>query len=904
VQPVQQPWQFTQAAVPAEGSGANRVLLYFADAAEQRHWMTDRLLRRSGLQREAFRLVAMDTVGPLDLPEFVRREGLQVVVPMGGLPLKQLLNVPPGDLLRWFLRVVPFGWATIVPCLAPSMLLPFQGAQVGPDDLVDDLLNEAEERLLHPPRYTLACSLALHRAVALAIEGWMPADVQAERRYLRDPSPAEFRQWADVALRADTLAFDIETNYHQRRQERSDSDLGLDKDNQIVRISFASAPGVAVSVPFTGQHLDIVAELLASPLAKVGWNSWQFDQPLLKVAGYPLAGVHYDGQDAWHLLQSDLPKGLEHVSAHYCPRQLPWKHLGGDPQQAAEYSCLDADLTWRIWQGIQADLQRTGQWDFYLDTVRLMPILREAGDRGICIDTAKQAALRETFTAELAGELRALQGEIPAGLVTPDLRTRPTPIEGWRWEPVESTTTVKACADCGKVRVNRKHACKVAPGLWRMTDVAVPATKYRAVLEDDASPTAVREWVKDWGFNPGSTPQLKAYALMRGHELGYNPKTHQDSLDTKQLERLARQHRDPIYTRTVTTKKISKALSTYVDSIVPRADGRVGTTYVNAPSTWRLASRNYNLQNQPKRGGNKWAKQARGMFLPSPGHVFVQADYSAIEAVLVGWFMGDADYIALAKRSIHAYVCALELGWVTDPSTFTPDMASTIKAQHGALYDRIKTVVHGSNYGMSPYLMWKSMETMFPTLALAQQSQDALFRALPGLKAWQFQVRAQAQKEAYLENPWQVRHYFYDVFTWASDAEGRLQYTREGDPKVKLGKDAKRATAFLPQSSAGCVMRETLALVGESWLRPYMPAAVSVHDSILLDVPAALEEAATAELTAIMTRPIARLNGLQIGIEVERGLDWLHMDKVAAVPLLDGHNGLVGAASPTTEAVA
>jgi hypothetical protein len=72
-----------------------------------------------------------------------------------------------------------------------------------------------------------------------------------------------------------------------------------------------------------------------------------------------------------------------------------------------------------------------------------------------------------------------------------------------------------------------------------------------------------------------------------------------------------------------------------------------------------------------------------------------------------------------------------------------------------------------------------------------------------------------------------------------------------------------------------------------------MPAAVSVHDSILLDVPLALEDAAVAELSAIMTRPIARLNGLQIGVEVERGLDWLHMDKVAALPLLDGNNGLV-----------
>jgi hypothetical protein len=141
-----------------------------------------------------------------------------------------------------------------------------------------------------------------------------------------------------------------------------------------------------------------------------------------------------------------------------------------------------------------------------------------------------------------------------------------------------------------------------------------------------------------------------------------------------------------------------------------------------------------------------------------------------------------------------------------------------------------------------------------------------------------------------------VRHYFFDVFTWAYDDEGRLQYLQDGSPKVKPGKDSKRATAFLPQSSAGCVMRDTLLAVGETWLGGYLPAAVSVHDSILLDVPRALAERAAADLTAIMTRPQPRLNGLQIGVEVEQGDNWLDMVSIAKVPMLDGSNGLATSA--------
>lgn len=894
--PVQKPWQSASAQpAPLEGSGANGVLLYFANGAEQTHWMVERLLKRAALDRQAFRLAAMDSVDPLALPDLVVREGLKVVVPMGGAALRAVLHQPPSDLLRWFLRVVPYGWATVVPCLAPSMLLPFTGAAAD-DQQVDDLLNEAEDRLLHPPRYTMAAMLALRRAVDVAAGTYVPADIEAERRFLRDPQPSVFAQWARAALAsAAPLAFDIETNYHLKRQEQSDSDLGLDKDNQIIRISFAYGPGLAASVPFEGQYLGTIAELLGSSAEKIGWNSWQFDQPMLLAAGYPLGGVHHDAQDGWHLFQSDLPKGLESVSAHYCPRQRPWKHLGSDPGQAAEYSCIDADVTWRIWAGLRADLERAGQWDFWREQVALMPLLREAGRRGIVIDTAKQAALRADFEVEIAQVLRELQGHVPPALFPSELRARPTAREGWAWLPVESTTKVLSCVDCGKIRVNKKHACKVAPGVWKMGHVELPSTKYRPTLLSTASPDAVRDWVRDWGFNPGSTEQLRAYARMRGHALGYNPKTGQESLDTKQLEHLARKHGDPIYAKVVQVKKISKALSTYVESFKPRHDGRVPTTYVNAPSTWRLASRAYNLQQIPKRGTNPWAKKARSMFTASPGHRLVQMDFSAIESVLVGWFMGDAAYIHLAKQSLHAYIAAHRLGKVHSPADFTSAIADWVKDEHEELYSLMKRTSHLSAYGGTPYIMWKTDEVTYPTLASAQQAQQIIFEALPGLKPWQFSVRARAQKEGFLVNPWGVRHYFFDVFTWAYDGEGKLQYLRDGSPKVKNGKDANRATAFLPQSSAGCIMRDVLRALGDTWMREYMPAAVSVHDAILLDVPKAKEEAAIADLADLMTRPIAKMNGLQIGVEVEVGDNWLEMKKVGKVPMLEGQNGLVSA---------
>jgi DNA polymerase I-like protein with 3'-5' exonuclease and polymerase domains len=52
---------------------------------------------------------------------------------------------------------------------------------------------------------------------------------------------------------------------------------------------------------------------------------------------------------------------------------------------------------------------------------------------------------------------------------------------------------------------------------------------------------------------------------------------------------------------------------------------------VNVPSTWRLASRNKNLQNQSKRASNPYAKKTRKMFVSRHPGV---AEWKAAKAAL------------------------------------------------------------------------------------------------------------------------------------------------------------------------------------------------------------------------------------------------------------------------------
>jgi len=321
-----------------------------------------------------------------------------------------------------------------------------------------------------------------------------------------------------------------------------------------------------------------------------------------------------------------------------------------------------------------------------------------------------------------------------------------------------------------------------------------------------------------------------------------------------------------VYKMALQYSQVAKTLSTYMYE--PDNLGLIHTTYVNAPSTWRLASRNYNLQNVGKRESNKWAKKARRQIVARPGYTFVQADSTSIEAVVVGELIDDPTFIAVAKKSIHAYLVCQELGW-----DFTDENIRRTKDEHKDLYNQFKTAVYLLLYGGNPYLMHMTNTELFPTVAAAQEIQDKIYRVLPKLKAWQHRVREQAKKEGVLQSPFGYRHKFYDVYTFKRDDAGNIVY-KNGEPVIKLGQDAKRALAFIPQNCAGAFCRETLLILGWSKWAKYMPANVSVHDGYTLEVPDDMVEETAEYLVDLLTRPVRELNNLTIGCEVDTGKNW------------------------------
>jgi len=915
------------------GMGLRKVLIVSEKNWLTNHFMLERLLSRSGgLQREYFFFASLDTPNLVNL---AREHDIQAVVGLGEPVLRRLIGEK--DILRWRGRVLDFFGKPFIPTFAPHKLLP-----ENPNAAQIALLKaQGITMLVNPPRFQGTFMLDLEFALQVAKEGF----TRKQANYLVDPTPSEFDDWAEgyfkVAPYAPYLSWDLETKYtakkkHEDEFEEADMDVA---EGSILRISFSYEEYTGVSVVWEPRFMATIKRLITANYPKLGWNVHGFDTPVMEtVGGIPVGGEVFDGQDAWHVYQSDLPKGLEYVSS-YTSDLLPWKHLNySDP---GLYSAIDADAALRNMNWIEKKLKSTNQWRlFYFLYHKTMVPLGAANKRGNFIDIAKRDELREELNRLIAKEVEEIQPLVPF-VLKPRKRYKRDPIDrdlpmlvtgdpevmvqGDRtFQRVFAQAPVKVCSICNARDITKGEHFKNIQGPAKLDKLGLPRVNKKGlpmfeslknpcqeaggvVLEQELE---VTEWDEILPFNPNSSDQMKTYARHFGHPIGTDARdSTKETMDKSHMKELIAKYGDkhPLYEKAALLSKMVKTAGTYIYD--PDENGLIHQTYKNAPTTPRLSGANKNLMNVGKREENYWAVRAREQIVARPGHRFIQADSSAIEAVVQGYLMGDRRFMELATQSVHAWLVAQKYGleW-----TGSPENVEYLKANYKDAYNRMKTTVYLTNFGGGPYLMWKTDRKSFPTKEIAQATQDELFARLPKLKEYHHSVRVRAQKESFLEIPyWHARHAFYDVFT-----------TDSHSGKLKFGKDAKRVVAFGPQGSAALFLRENTLLYAygdeaAEWLdieplglkrgyMEYMPANFAVHDGVTLEAPDGMEDELVDVHERILTRPIKFLEGLRIGCEIDVspvGGNWgsfhekknpqgLKLVKAVRVPLPDFANDL------------
>jgi DNA polymerase I-like protein with 3'-5' exonuclease and polymerase domains len=407
---------------------------------------------------------------------------------------------------------------------------------------------------------------------------------------------------------------------------------------------------------------------------------------------------------------------------------------------------------------------------------------------------------------------------------------------------------------------------------------------------------------------------MMAYTKYKKHKLGVNRKTKNPTLDKGALEKLAATTKDPIYRLALERSAIDKVKSAFVDGVFKRLesnplsqqDGRLHGQITFNPSTMRTSMVDPNLQQVVARSeseGEDLASGFRQCIVPEKGCVLVEADFAGIEAVITGWCCGDPEYIRLAKLGVHGYVTAHLLGNPPDlglDDTALGKILKAAKVEHPHEYNQCKRVVHGTNYGLTPFGMHRQFPKEFPTIASAERITNLYFKVAPKLKPWQRSMQEFAHKNHYiggLSHPFQYKHWFWAVYSYAqipSKAYYALEHTGTVTKiqgkcfRVAWGPDSKRVVAFNPQSIAAGVIKEVClrlfadpkhpSYIGDAF-KGRTPLRALIHDSLLLEIPITRFADVMKKLLVEMTRPVEQLplpdgSHLSIGVEAKVGRNW------------------------------
>lgn len=382
----------------------------------------------------------------------------------------------------------------------------------------------------------------------------------------------------------------------------------------------------------------------------------------------------------------------------------------------------------------------------------------------------------------------------------------------------------------------------------------------------------MKRWALLENFNPLSSQQVMKYLKHKKYKIPRDRKTRKETTSKESLTQLQKWYpNDRVLGLVVESRHLNKAIGYLDDSRLGR-DGKFHPTYTFAPDTGRLASINPNFQNQPKHGvDEELARAIRETIVPSPGMVLVELDWKAIEAVLTGHFAGDEGFKRLSLLDSHSYL-AWHIAWRTGKTPVPPppmdaddigELLARFKQAHPHERELAKKVNHATSYGMGPKHL---SDTLKVTVSKASELMRIKDESSPKVAKWKHEVRLRAHNEGFLENPFGYRRYFSHV------------YIKDRQGAWKLGDEANKCLAFLPQSTAAGMLRDVVSRLPElDGYGDYWHPLVPIHDALLLEVLQGEVPRVSNLVKNLMEKEWPELGGLSIPVDIKSGTNWALM---------------------------
>ena len=310
------------------------------------------------------------------------------------------------------------------------------------------------------------------------------------------------------------------------------------------------------------------------------------------------------------------------------------------------------------------------------------------------------------------------------------------------------------------------------------------------------------------------------------------------------LEKLKDKH--PIIPAIMDYRMLTKLKSTYADGLMTAldSDGRIRTTFQNlVTATGRLSSTEPNLQNIPVR--NDLGAEIRKMFVPKPGCVLVDADYSHIELRVLAHIAGDA-----VMRD--AFVSGLDVHTVTAAQVFgvAPEQVTSLQRRHA------KAVNFGIVYGISEFSL---AEDIGVSRWEAKDYIDSYLAHYAGVRAYMKQVVDEARDRGYTQTLYGRRRYIPELKA----------------SNFNVRSSAERMTLNTPiQGTAADLIKLAMIRV-ENALNQHYPQAqllLQVHDELIVECP----EELAADVAALISREMQSVAQLSVPLQAEAkwGSSW------------------------------
>ena len=345
-------------------------------------------------------------------------------------------------------------------------------------------------------------------------------------------------------------------------------------------------------------------------------------------------------------------------------------------------------------------------------------------------------------------------------------------------------------------------------------------------------------------FNINSTKQLGEFLF---DKLGLPPvkKTKTGySTNADVLEKLKNKH--PVIPAIIDYRMLTKLNSTYADGLMKTIaeDGRIHTTFQNlVTATGRLSSTDPNLQNIPVR--TDLGAEIRKMFIPKPGCVLVDADYSQIELRVLA-------HIANDDAMISAFCRGMDIHTVTASQVFNipTEQVTALQRRHA------KAVNFGIVYGISEFSL---AEDIGVSRYEAKAYIDSYLANYKGVRSYMKQVVQDASREGYTQT-------LYGRKRFIPELKSSNFNIRQGAERIALNTPIQGTAADLIK----------LAMIRvDSALRENYPDArllLQVHDELIVECP----EEMAAQVAALVSREMEAVAALKVPLlaEAKWGKSW------------------------------